>query len=65
MKLKSFMKDRLYFIFYTVLLVSLLIIAYALAVLEAGNHIFGFKYHLFNYSGVIYDAIIKKYWVNC
>ena len=39
MNLKSFIKDRLYFIFYTILLGSLLIIAYALAILEAGNQI--------------------------
>ncbi|CAH0258404.1 Sensor histidine kinase GraS [Peribacillus sp. Bi96] len=39
MKFKSYIKDRLYFIFYTVLLGSLLIITYAFSVLEAGNHI--------------------------
>jgi two-component system OmpR family sensor kinase len=52
-KLKSFIKDRLYFIFYTVLLVSLLIIAYALAVLEAGNHI--------SISNVIYLIILALF----
>ncbi|MFJ8072245.1 hypothetical protein ACIQZD_25605 [Peribacillus sp. NPDC096447] len=31
----------------------------------SGESLIGFKYHLFNYSGVVYDAIIKKYWVNC
>ncbi|TKG97764.1 hypothetical protein FC682_26990 [Peribacillus simplex] len=53
MKLKSFIEDRLYFIFYTVLLVSLLIIAYALAVLEAGNHI--------SVSNIIYLIILALF----
>ncbi|WP_352921320.1 sensor histidine kinase [Peribacillus simplex] len=53
MKLKSFMRDRLYFIFYTVLLVSLLIIAYTLAVLEAGNHL--------SVSNIIYLIILALF----
>lgn len=53
MKLKSFIIDRLYFIFYTVLLVSLLIIAYSLAVLEAGNHI--------SISNIIYLIILALF----
>ncbi|MGE7185324.1 sensor histidine kinase [Peribacillus sp. NPDC006672] len=53
MKLKSYIKDRLYFIFYTVLLGSLLIIAYALAVLEAGNHI--------SISNIIYLLILALF----
>ncbi|MDM5213281.1 sensor histidine kinase [Peribacillus sp. NJ4] len=53
MKLKSYIKDRLYFIFYTVLLGSLLIIAYALAVLEAGNQI--------SISNIIYLFILALF----
>ncbi|MGG0283831.1 sensor histidine kinase [Peribacillus butanolivorans] len=39
MNLLSFIKDRLYFIFYTILLGCLLILTYVLVILEAGNQI--------------------------